>query len=191
MSSLTAVRDPLVPTGMLCVTPAEIWATPNASSSWFASTTSWCLAAKERAVRIESENATRNTARAPVRSGPRSARDTSGSSSEGSPLGTGPVTDTPWSTRSSAQDAAMPRPTTTSAPGSRLLILPATTRTARDRAPTTTVAGLASPRWPTMSSVSGMAPSASLEMPSSLPSWPRISTMATPVMYPTSTACEK
>ena len=95
MSSLTAVRDPLVPTGMLCVTPAEIWATPNASSSWLASTTSWCRAAKERAVRIESENATRNTASAPATSVPRSARDTSGSSSEGSPLGTGPVTDTP------------------------------------------------------------------------------------------------
>ena len=41
MSSLTAVRDPLVPTGIPWVTPAEIWATPNASSSWLASTTSW------------------------------------------------------------------------------------------------------------------------------------------------------
>ena len=85
----------------------------------------------------------------------------------------------------------MPRITTTRAPGSRLLILPATISSAKDTAPTTTVAPLALPRWPTMSSVSRMAPSASLEMPSSLPSWPRISTMATPVMYPTSTACEK
>ena len=40
MSSLTAVRDPLVPTGMPWVTPAAIWAKPNASSSWSASTTS-------------------------------------------------------------------------------------------------------------------------------------------------------
>ena len=85
----------------------------------------------------------------------------------------------------------MPMPTTSRAPGNRLLILPPTIRTAKDRAPTMTVAGLALPRWLTMSSVSAMAPSASLEMPRSLPSWPRISTMATPVMYPTSTACEK
>ena len=95
MSSLTAVRDPLVPTGMPCVKPAEIWATPNASSSWSASTTSWCRAAKERAVRIESENATRKTARAPSDERAEVARDTSGISSDGSPLGTGPVTDTP------------------------------------------------------------------------------------------------
>ena len=40
MSSLTAVGDPLVPIGMPCVTPAEIWAMPDASSSWLASTVS-------------------------------------------------------------------------------------------------------------------------------------------------------
>src|SRR6478609_9696073 len=182
MSSLTAVRDPLVPTGMLWVTPAEIWATPKARSSWLASTTSWWRAAKERAVRMESEKATRNTARAATTSVPRSARDTSGSSSDGSPRGTGPVTETPWATRSRAQDAAMPRITTARAPGSRLLIRPATTSRANETRPTRTVAPLALPRWPTMSTVSGMAPSASLETPSSLPSWPRISTTATPVM---------
>src|SRR6478735_12106437 len=64
MSSLTAVRDPLVPTGMPWVTPAAIWATPNASSSWLASTTSWWRAAKEREMRMESEKATRKTASA-------------------------------------------------------------------------------------------------------------------------------
>ena len=123
MSSLTAVRDPLVPTGMPWVTPDVIWATPNASSSWLASTTSWWRAAKERAVRMESEKATRKMATAPVTSVPRSARETSGTANDGSPLGTGPVTDTPWDARSSAQDAAMPRTTSTSAPGMRLLIL--------------------------------------------------------------------
>jgi hypothetical protein len=40
MSSFTAVREPLVPTGMPWVKPALSWAAPSANSSWFASTTS-------------------------------------------------------------------------------------------------------------------------------------------------------
>ena len=120
-------------------------------------------------MRMESENATTKTARAATTSVLTSARDRAGTSSEGSPLGTGPVTDTPRAARSSAQDAAMPRTTRRSAPGIRLLILPATSRSARARAPTMTVAPLASPTWRKMSSVSRMAPSSSLEMPTSLP----------------------
>ena len=120
MSSLTAVRDPLVPTGMAWVNPAATLANPDASSSWSASTTSWWRAAKERAVRIESENPTRKMASAPATSRPTSDHVTSGTVNDGSPLGTGPVTLTPCDDRSSAQDATMPATTTMRAPGKRL-----------------------------------------------------------------------
>ena len=182
MSSLTAVREPLVPTGMPWETPAASWTTPKASSSWLASTVSWCRAANDREVRMESENATRKTATAAAARVARSDAETSGTSRLGSPLGTSPVTDTPCPARSSAHDTAMPSTTSTSAPGKRLLTRPATTSSAIERAPTTTVAPLASPRWARMSTASRIAPSSSLETPTSLPSCPRISTTATPVM---------
>ncbi len=130
-------------------------------------------------------------ATAAVVSAPRSERETSGTANDGNPLGTGPVTATPRAARSSAQDAAMPRTTTTSAPGIRLLILSTTTRSPSETAPTMTVAPLASPRLPRMSTVSRMTPSSSLETPTSLLIWPRMRTTAAPVMYPTRTACEK
>ena len=192
MSSLTAVRDPLVPTGMLCVTPAEIWATPNASSSWLASTTSWCRAAKERAVRIESENATRNTARAATTSVPRSARDTSGSSSDGKPARhragdrhpVGGEVQCPG--RGDAQDhdhecARKP------------LADPAGHDQERQGQGTDDDGGTVGVAEMTddVERRRGWSPRRRSRSPSSLPSWPRISTIATPVMYPTSTACEK
>ena len=37
MLRFTAVREPVVPTGMPCVTPAATFAALNASSSWSAS----------------------------------------------------------------------------------------------------------------------------------------------------------
>ena len=121
----------------------------------------------EREMRMESEKATRKTASAAKAREPTSPRLTSGIASRGRPLGTGPVIETPWLARSSAHDMAIPATTRTSAPGIRLFTRPATTRRARDTAPTTTVTPLASPRWRTMSTVSPMAPSSSLEMPSS------------------------
>ena len=75
-------------------------------------------------MRMESENATRKTASAAKTREPTSPRLRSGTSSQGRPLGTGPVIDTPWPARSSAHDAAMPATTRMSAPGIRLLTRP-------------------------------------------------------------------
>ena len=145
MSSLTAVRDPLAPTGMPWVNPAATLANPNASSSWSASTTSWWRAAKERAVRIESEKPTRKMPAAATASEATSDPLTSGTVSDGRPLGTGPVTLTPWDARSSAHDTAIPATTTISAAGIRRLMRPITMSSASDVAATATVSGLASP----------------------------------------------
>ena len=109
-------------------------------------------------MRMESENETRKIVIAAAVSAPMSERDTSGMANDGSPLGTGPVMATPRAARSSAHDATMPRTTITSGPGMRLLILLVTIRNARERPPTMTVSGLASPRWLRMSSVSRIAP---------------------------------
>ncbi len=59
MLSLTAVRDPLAPSGKPWVTPAAAFAAPIASSSCDASMCWLCLPANERAVRISSAKETR------------------------------------------------------------------------------------------------------------------------------------
>ena len=142
-------------------------------------------------MRMESENATTKTARAATTSVLRSARDRAGTSSEGSPLGTGPVTDTPRAARSSAGrgDAQDHEKECAGDP----LADPAGHEQERqgqgaddDRGPVG-VADVAE-------DVERLADGPFLvagDADQACRGWPRTSTIATPVMYPTRTACEK
>ena len=109
MSSLTAVRDPLVPTGMP-------WRDArgdlgDAEREQLLVGVDDLVVAGGEGARGEDGVGERDEEDGQGREDEASRglpRDRSGTSSEGSPLGTGPVTDTPWAARSSAHDAAMP-----------------------------------------------------------------------------------
>ena len=113
---LTAVWDRPPPAGKAWKKPPARLAVPRARSSWSASTSGSSGAVKARAAAIDSTKAIRATPAAGPISWPTRAR--SGAASSGRPGGTAPTRATPRSARPVVAASTMPRPTTSSGPGS-------------------------------------------------------------------------
>ena len=151
--------------------------------SSFPEFTCWPAApANDRAMSRVSAKATRKMPTAARDSSAKSPPPRPGHSRAGSPDGTVPIVETPWADRSRAADAAIPPITTTSIQGTRGSRRRPPTRSASAPADTAMVAPLASPISVTTSRSWPKARSESTGTPSSLPSWPTISTTATPLM---------
>jgi hypothetical protein len=132
-----------------------------------------------------SANETRAIPTAPATRAPRSWAGTLGSWNDGSPLGSGPTTETPYrSARPNTPTATVAPTTATSTPGTlgRHRLHPRIT--ARQATPMTSAARLVSPSATPRSKarVSGITPSASTEKPKSLGSWLSSTVSAIPFM---------
>ena len=112
----SAVRDPLLLTGIPCVSPAPRLEAPSARSSVFASISSRRRFANERAVSTLSVYPTIISPSAGSASSPMSVTATSGTETSGRPKGTLPTTAT-WSVRPSTATRADAPSTTISGPG--------------------------------------------------------------------------
>ena len=121
----------------------------------------------------------------------RSAREITGSTACGSPLGTSPTTLTPSASRSNAADAAMPRTKTTSAPGSRGAMPRRTPSSARNPIPSAIVGMWVSRSLPASSASSGKKSCSWSFTPKSFSSCVETRISTAPVMYPTSTGFER
>ncbi len=166
MSSLTAVRDPLVPTGMPWVTPDGDLGDPE-REQLLVGVDDLVVAGGEgaggedRVGEANEEDGQRS--RDERRRRPNATRPAA--TNDGRPLGTAPVTATPWEARSSAHEASDAEDHEQERARDALAD-PGQEDEERQpaSAPTTTVAGWRRRGGAMMSSVSRMAPSSSLEI---------------------------
>ena len=191
--SFSELAERLVETGMPWNTPAPRLAIPWATDSWLRSMRYRCLVANAWASPAVWENPMSSSAKAAMTMAGRFCDTSSsdGTCGSGRPRGTGPTSATPCAPRSNRTEPTRPPTTRTSAPG----ILGSANRsprmTARATSPTSSVAGLRSPRPRTHDANSCQAFTPSAEVPVSLGSSPMTTSMAAPARNPVTTARER
>ncbi len=177
--SATAVREPLVDTAKPWNRPAARFAVPMPIISWFGSTSSPRRAAKLVDVAIVSVSDTSVIPTAATSSGTTSWTLVHGSSGVGSPCGRAP---TVFTSRSNTAVTIVAPTTATSTAGTFRMTRGSRRRTASVARPTTIAVRLRSSKPSTKARSSSMKPSASVENPQSLGSWPTMIVRASPFM---------
>ena len=159
-----------------------MFAAPMPIISWSASTSSPRRAAKLVAVAMVSVSDTSVMPMAATKSGPTSLVCVHGTLGSGMPWGRAPTVATPWAARSNTADTTVAPTTATRMAGIRGTNRGRTSSTTSTDTPTTSVVAWvpSSPRK--NSSISSTNPSASVENPNSLGSWPTMMVMASPFM---------
>ena len=165
--SATAVRDPLVEIAKPWKNPAATFAAPMPIISWFGSSSSPRRAAKADAVAMVSVSETRTMPTAAMSNGPTSSTDVHGNDGLGTPLGSDPTVETPWSARPNAAETIVAPATATSTAGIRRVTRGRRSSTTSAPAPTASAAPSVRSRCSTNSRISSPKPSASVEKPKS------------------------
>ena len=192
IASLTAVREPLAPSGRPWVTPAAACAAPMASSSWSTRMCWSCLPANERAVRTASAKQTRKM---PIAAGSSVSVSPSGGEGTCSSGQTGGDRADDRDAVGGEVERGRSRDRADDDEQRRRHLRREEAQAQQDRQGDRADR----PRWrhggrrdrgrPPRAAGAGPRPSTS--SPSSFSSWPMTSTIATPWMYPISTGLER
>ena len=178
-ASAIGVLDALLEIGNPWKNPVAAFATPRATSSRSASTSSLRFVASDCDSTLVSAIATSATAKAATISSGTTSTGTVGTANPGSPRGSTPTVSTE---RSSSATAAMPPTTTTNVAGTRGANRPSRTNATREDAPIASVVGSTAPS-PIASAIArtwSSRSSASIENPSIFGSWPTTIVRAMP-----------